>query len=482
MGKSAAIIDSVMLEDFHLLPQFEFDSQYLADYFGIWSIYEPLFRSVAERCNGIDLFAHVRSEAVQDSVASRDDRTYGVTRDGIAIFEVRGPMMKAVPSMSNGTSTVRLRQQVRAARRDPEVVGAIARFDTPGGTVKGNADLVSDFAAFAKEKPLFAFVEDMCASAGVSVASQATKRYANTEKAIYGSMGTYGVLIDYSGNAAQLGIKVHVIKAGEHKGTGEPGSSITPEQLAEMQRIINGMNDSYLQMIANGLSKPVESIRPLADGRILFAADAVAAGLINGVQSYEQTYAELVQLCQSKKPAPQTQRTKNMSTQPATLAELKQKFPNSTADWREKQLEANATLPDAAMNYAAFVEEQRAADKKLHEKQLADQKAQADKDIEAAKAESKKNGGSLGHDPIIAKGSERGAGEYLESGDAIDDFNNAVAKIAGANATYERRQRAVRQVVSRNPGLYQAYLLACNEGSKQKTRLITEKMELCFAN
>ncbi len=471
------------LEDFTLPPKFQFASPYLADYFGIWCVHEPLFRAVAERCNGTDLIAHVKSAEVKQAVDSRDSRIFQLTNDGIAVIQVRGAMMKSVPSMADGTSTVRIRQQIRAARRDSDVRGAMLVMDTPGGTVKGNADLVGDVADFAAAKPIFAFVEDMCASAGVSVASQATKRYANTDKAVYGSMGTYGVIVDYSGEAEKLGVKVHVIKAGDFKGMGEPGSVITEEQLAEMQRVINGMNESYLAMIAQGLGKSIDSIRALADGRILFAGDAAAAGLINGVQSYEQTYAELVQLCQSKSPVvSHKQRSQNMADPvPATLAELKQKFPKSTADWREKQLEAGATLVDAAVNYAAFADEQRDNDRKAHEKQLADAKAKADQDLEAARAESKRNGGSLGHKPIEKNGSGAGVAEETESGNAIDDFNAAVAKIAGPNASLERRHSAIRQVANSKPDLYQAYLLATNGGRKQR-RLIAEKLEAFASN
>lgn len=467
-----------MDSEFHLSPKFHLDSPYLADYFGIWSIHEPLFRALAERCNGMDLLAHVQSAEVRQSVAERDRHAFQLTDEGIAVIQVRGAMMKTVPSMGDGTSTVRLRQQIREARRDPNVRGAMLVMDTPGGTVKGNSDFVADVAEFAKSKPIFAYIEDMTASAGVSVASQATKRYANHANAIYGSMGTYGVLVDHSGEAERLGIKVHVVRAGDFKGMGEPGSVITPEQLAEMQRVINAMNEGYLQMIAQGLGKPVDQIRSLADGRVLFAADAVAAGLIDGVRTYEQAYAELLQACSVSKPVSLSKsRSQIMAdTQSATLAELKTKFPKSTAEWRESQLEASATLPDAALNYARFVEERAEAAEKAHAQALEDAKASAGKDVEAAKAQAKVAGGSLGHRPIRATGSGEGESEYLETGDAIEDFNLAVAKIAGLHADLSRRQRAIRQVASQKPDLYQAYLLACNPGKKQK-RLITEKLE-----
>jgi len=275
---------------------------HLADYFGVWSIYEPVFRAAVERIGGIDLAAHVKSSAAGEAVQRQASDDYEVTRDGVALFQISGPMMKSVSSLSDGTSTVRLRQQLRSARRSSDVVAGLLVMDTPGGTAKGNRDLADEVAAFAAVKPLFAYIDDLTASAGVSVASQATRRYANNATALYGAMGTYSVLIDAQRAADNAGVTVHVIRAGEFKGMGELGTEISEEQLAEAQRIVNALNDEYLALIARGLSMPQTKIRELADGRIHPAAEAARLGLIDGMQTYEQTYRELVAAAAAKLP------------------------------------------------------------------------------------------------------------------------------------------------------------------------------------
>lgn len=472
--------------DFTLPPRFSLDSPYLSDYFGIWQVLENPFRAIVDRCNGINLHAHLQSVEVKQQVDSRDNRIFEVTKDGIAVFGINGPTMKSVPSMANGTSTVRLRQQIRAAKRDAEVVGAMLVMDTPGGTAKGNIDLADDVASFAAVKPIFAYVEDLVASAGVSIASQATKRYANNATAIYGAMGTYIVIEDLSGMAEKLGVKVHVVRAGDFKGMGEPGTAITEAQLAELQRIVNSLNDGYLSVIARGLNRTVESIRPLADGRVIMAADAVSAGLINGIQTYEKTYGELVELANKSKSQnvrnQHQRRSPAMEKTPATLAELKATFPKSTADWRESQIESGASLQEASISYAKFVEakadEERAEHAKALEKAKADAEVKAKEEATSEKAKSKAASGSLGHRPLTSKNEvdDDDAYEGLETGDPVEDFNLAVCKIAGRNPDMQRRQRAVRQVASSKPELYQAYLLATNQGKRQE-RLIKEKLE-----
>jgi ClpP class serine protease len=334
--------------------------------------------------------------------------------------------------------------------------------------------LCDEVAALAAEKPTFAFCDDMVASAGVSVASQANKRFANNNTAMYGAMGTYSVLVDSSGAADKMGVQVHVIKAGDFKGMGTDGAPITQAQLDEAQRLVNAMNEGYLQKIASGLGKPLEMIRSLADGRVHMAADAVGMGLIDGVQSFEQTYAALVAATAGRKSMSGATPAKGKLTMetpvktPATLAELKNAFKNSTADWREQQIEANATIEQAAVNYAAHVEAKAAADAETHKAEL-----------EAAKKGAGKNeSNGLGH--RIALSDRRQTSNEFETGNAIDDFNAAVSAIAGDRPNMHRRQQAIQLVAARNPELHQAYLLATN-GTMRQTRILKEKFETAGA-
>jgi hypothetical protein len=152
-----------------------------------------------------------------------------------------------------------------------------------------------------------------------------------------------------------------------------------------------------------------------------------------------------------------------MEKQAATLAELKAAFPGSTAEWRESQLEAGADLPTAAVAYAQHVEAKLSQEREAHSQALAQAAA--------------KSSGSLGHAPLTERHLPASdAQEYFESGDPIEDFNAAVAAMAGRNPTRERRQGAVRAAAQKNPEMYQAYLLATNPGRLQ-ARLITEKLE-----
>lgn len=451
-------------------PRFEFQSPYVRDYFGLWMVEPTEFRSLVSQVQGTDLHLHVQSAEVQQAVRESDRRSFLLSDDGIAEFHLNGPMMKSVPSMADGTSYIRFRQQLGDARRDPQVRGGLIISDTPGGAQKGNEDAAREVARFADKKPIYAFVEDMTASAGVSIASQATKRFANVPNATYGAMGTYAVVQDFSGLAENLGVKVHVIKAGDFKGLGVEGTEITDEQLQEVQRIVNIVNDSYLQLIADGLGKPVASIKALADGRAIMAADAVTAGLIDGVQSLDETKQELLGVVSGKTVVSMSaaHRSEPVEKTPATLADLKATFPDSTAEWRETQLEAEADITQAAIAYAGHVKAQADTDRAAFAKELEDQK---NKQTIA--------GGAIGNKPLTV-GSFNDDEDLLSSGDPIADFEGAVRQRLPKNRTptYDERMDAVGLVARQNPGLHRAFINATNaDGGKKIQRMIDEKYE-----
>src|SRR3990172_4529984 len=142
-----------MKTDFIMPVAFSLDVPNFSDYFGIWQIEESYFRNFIDRCQGMNLADHVRSASAAEKSAKQDKLAYEITKEGIALLSINGPMMKSVSSLSNGTSTVRMRQQLRSAMKSSDVKGAILTMDTPGGTVRGNQDLADEVALFAQSKP-----------------------------------------------------------------------------------------------------------------------------------------------------------------------------------------------------------------------------------------------------------------------------------------------------------------------------------------
>jgi signal peptide peptidase SppA len=221
------------------------------------------------------------------------ENEYFVDRNGIAFISLDGPLMKGW-SKYGGTSTMAVRKQLRAINNDVDVKGVMLLVDSPGGTVAGTEELAEDVAKTNKQKPVFAYVEDLAASAAYWVASQADRITASPTSEV-GSIGTVAVVEDFSGRAEQMGIKVHVVSTGAYKGMGVPGTEILSEYLAYVKERVNDLNEFFMQAVERGRNLQQEDFAKYADGRVFIAEKARAAGLIDGVERVEDAVSSLLE-------------------------------------------------------------------------------------------------------------------------------------------------------------------------------------------
>lgn len=275
---------------------------HLEQYLGAWALHDAqgMYRLVAR----MDMAAHVdRSRADSRERGERGARraSYEIATaagpsgaaTSIAIIEVRGMLTKYGSSVGEPNGMLRLRQVVRKAAADESIGGILLVIDSPGGTVSGTKDFADDIAKAAQRKPVHAYIEDLGASAAYWIASQCSRVSCNAS-AIVGAIGTYAVVEDSSKAAADAGITVHVVRAGEMKGAGEPGTEVTEEQLAHWQRMVDTQNDFFVKGVAFGRGMSLEVAGGVADGRVHVGAQALELGLVDAVEDFDAAVSALV--------------------------------------------------------------------------------------------------------------------------------------------------------------------------------------------
>lgn len=217
---------------------------------------------------------------------------YALDDAGIAHIAITGAIMKGDSKFGGTTSSVRTRQAVRQAVKDPDVKGILLSIDSPGGMVAGTGELAAEVARAKAIKPVWAQFDDLTASAAYWVGSQAS-RIAATPTTEVGSIGTYAVIEDVSGAYEMAGIQVHVISTGPHKGSFVEGAPVTKDALKQVQTEVDDLNEQFLHGVMNGRGMSRAALDEVADGRVFIAAKALKAGLIDAVQSIDQTAAEM---------------------------------------------------------------------------------------------------------------------------------------------------------------------------------------------
>jgi signal peptide peptidase SppA len=432
----------------------------LDEYFGLWAVDETRFCAMFDRISRMNLQLHVQ-ETERPELESKMYTTPargGATQSDagqIAVITLAGTMMKQAGSLDSGASTVAARRDIRNAANDPNITGIMLLIDSPGGTVAGTADLASDVSAANAKKPVYAFVEDLCASAAYWVASATSKIYANGPTALVGSIGTYAGLYDLSGAAAKDGIKAKLYKTGPLKGAGFPGTEITAEQDAAFQKMVDEMQTHFSGAVKSNRKLSDEQMKNVSSGGVFLATEAQSLGLIDGIKSFDETLAALEAAATKKKPAgarasaevvPSKQEiamsdpTKETAAAipAASLKELKTALPKASADFLVKAQEDGLTVSAAKDRYMA---EQDAAIDDLRAKQK-----------------------TVGTKPI---GGGAKGGTEATAGDPITDFK---AIVDGHISAGMKREKAWSKAVHENKELHAAYVTAYNEQHGRKGR------------
>ena len=257
---------------------------------GFWAV-EALWFTQAVQMFRLGLWASQAPEPpVKIEAAER--RPYDVTTQGTAIIPLMGPLSKGGSAKFDGTSTVRTRRMLRMAVQDDEVANILLHIDSPGGHVAGIEALAGDVAHIKGRKPIVAHVDDLGASAAYWVASQADSIAANATSEV-GSIGTIAVVEDTSGRMDRLGIKVHVISTGSYKGAGADGAPISDATLAYLHDRVHAINGHFLQAVQRGRRFSGEQVAAVSDGRVHIAGAAQRLGLIDRVQSLDESLGNL---------------------------------------------------------------------------------------------------------------------------------------------------------------------------------------------
>jgi signal peptide peptidase SppA len=416
-----------------------YDVPYVDQWTSAWLIEPDCLNGLVQWVQSIDLQSHVdQMRASRREMAT--GYSYTEVSNGTAVVQLRGTLMKQQASMSLATSTVMARRDLRALADDETVERVALVIESPGGTAAGTMELGQDVAKLNAQKPVTAFIEDLGASAAYWVASQASKVYANPMAKV-GSIGTYAVVQDCSAAAAQAGVKVHVVKAGDFKGAGAMGTEVTSEHLQEVQRLVTGLNEGFLSAVASGRNMPIERVRTLADGRVHLAAEAKAMGLIDGVMGLDE-------LMETITPKPtSTRRKKPMSEkQAATASEIKAACPGISSEKAFEFIESSLSVEDCKSFYMEDLQTKNA--------ELQEQVATLTKERDEAKEQAKKAAKAPGVEELEeTHGSE-------PQGSATDAFNAIVEE--KTKAFSGNRAKAMAAAVRENPELHQRMLEEAN--------------------
>ena len=195
-----------------------------------------------------------------------------------------------------------LKAQLDRAAADEHIKAVVLRVNSGGGTATAGEEMAAYVKQFREEtgKPVVVSSAATNASAAYEVSSQADYIFTAKTTAI-GSIGTAMQLTDVSDLLDKLGISVDDITSAQSKDSTYGTRALTDEERAYYQDMVNKINATFIENVAEGRSMDVEAVRALATGLSFTGLDAVENGLADEIGTREDAIAKAAELAGMQK-------------------------------------------------------------------------------------------------------------------------------------------------------------------------------------
>jgi signal peptide peptidase SppA len=197
-----------------------------------------------------------------------------------AVIPLSGPIGKGLSPMERmmgGADVDIVSAWLDEAESNPAVEKVFLYVNSPGGTVTGIEELADQFAKMTK--PTRAFADNIAASAGYWIASQADELIV-TPSAQIGSVGVYLLVPNLEAYYEKEGIKVEVIAAGIYKAAGAEGLALTEDQRRNLTESVYETRDTFRRQVRNKRAFVKDEDM---EGQVFTGREAASRGLATGI-------------------------------------------------------------------------------------------------------------------------------------------------------------------------------------------------------
>ncbi|MGQ0695728.1 MAG: signal peptide peptidase SppA [Nitrospiraceae bacterium] len=178
-----------------------------------------------------------------------------------------------------------IKEQVTRASQDENVKAVVLRINTPGGTVTASDIIHHEIKTFkaSRKIPIVASIMDVGASGGYYVAAAADMVMAHPSS-VTGSIGVIMLTVNARGLLEKVGLEATAVTSGPRKDMGSPFRTMTTEERAIFQGLIDSFYQRFLSVVQEGRPNlQMDQIKKLADGRIYTGDQAKASGLVDEI-------------------------------------------------------------------------------------------------------------------------------------------------------------------------------------------------------
>jgi protease IV len=213
------------------------------------------------------------------------------TRKHTAVVEVSGLIAPGADA-----SAERINSALLEAFKDSNTQGVVVRINSPGGSPVQAQTIYDEMRRLRKKYPdipLYAVVEDVCASGGYFVAAGADRIYVG-KASIIGSIGVLMNGFGFTGLMDKLGVERRLITAGKNKGMLDPFSPVDETDVKHARAMVDDIHQQFIAVVREGRGQRLKETPDMFSGLIWTGQKSIDLGLADAVGSMEYVAREVI--------------------------------------------------------------------------------------------------------------------------------------------------------------------------------------------
>ena len=161
------------------------------------------------------------------------------------------------------------------------IKGVFVYINSPGGSAASSEAMYQVLKMARRDgKKVVAYIHSVGASGGYYIASAADKIVANPA-ALTASIGAIVIIPEITELSKKVGVSWDIYKSGKNKDLLQPFRKRTEEDSVLLTELAKEIWKVFLDRVAESRGKSPEELMPIADGRVLTAAQALEWGLVD---------------------------------------------------------------------------------------------------------------------------------------------------------------------------------------------------------
>lgn len=217
------------------------------------------------------------------------------SRSDVAVVVAAGEIQagKQPPGTIGGASTA---AQIRQARQDDDIKALVLRVDSPGGQVQPSERIRRQVARTREAgKPVVVSMGDVAASGGYWISMDADRIIAEPNT-ITGSIGIFGMLVDFPETLDKIGVHSDGVGVGPFDGGRNPMRPLDPDMASVVQSTIDKGYHDFVSRVADARDQSFDAIDAIAQGRVWTGRQARKRGLVDQLGGLHTAVAQAADL------------------------------------------------------------------------------------------------------------------------------------------------------------------------------------------